>query len=92
MRDVTSDPLRDDYLESALRFINSFVNTPPELSHRIHLRNDFLALSLSDLLGSFKGMAPEVENQVNIFNDMMEEDNKELDDEFTDFDIRYHIQ
>lgn len=74
---------------ACMRFINSFVNTPPELDMRIRLRSEFINQSLDVYLEAIKGLSPEVDNQVNIFNDMMEEDHKELDEQFAEVDIRY---
>lgn len=72
-----------------MRFLNSFVNTPPELDVRIRLRSEFINQSLDVLVESIKGLSPEVDNQINIFNDMMDEDHKELDEQFSEVDIRY---
>ncbi len=79
------------YLVSCLRFINSFVNTPPELDLRIRLRSEFVNQGLDVVLQSSFSLSPEVDKQINNFNDMMEEDHKELDELFSDVDIRYHI-
>lgn len=76
------------YLVACMRFINSFVNTPPELDTRIRLRSEFINQALDVYLEGIKGLSPEVDNQINIFNDMMEEDHKELDEQFSDVDIR----
>lgn len=72
-----------------MRFINSFVNTPIELDTRIRLRSEFLNQNFEVLLESIHGLSPEIDNQINIFNDMMEEDHKELDEQFAEVDIRY---
>lgn len=88
MKEAVTSALRDEYLVSCMRFINSFVNTPVELDTRIRLRSEFINQSFEVLLESIRSLSPEVDNQINIFNDMMEEDHKELDEQFTDVDIR----
>ena len=59
---------------------------------RIRLRSEFINQSLDVYVEGIKGLSPEVDNQVNIFNDMMEEDHKELDEQFAEVDIRYSLR
>jgi len=69
-----------DYKTQCLTFINALVNLPTSLSQRIALRAEFMELGLLDLISSLKNIEEEEElqNQIEVFMNLMEEDEEEL--------------
>ncbi|EFA83204.1 actin binding protein [Heterostelium album PN500] len=66
----------------ALCFINVLIHEPEETSVRVNIRGEFLRLGLYDYLKPLKPTLSPDENlylQIEIFEDMMMEDNQELD-------------
>jgi len=59
-----------------MAFINAIVNSPEDLEHRALLRNEFMDLGIHNVLPELRKMAsPELDTQLNIFEEEAEADN-----------------
>eukprot|EP00122_Pirum_gemmata_P017017 Pgem_evm1s15924 len=81
-----------DIIIHIIRFINSIVNSPGDLSLRVHLRNEFLDLKFERLLKILKEANTHIKDdelamQIMIFNDEYESDQQELEETFLDADM-----
>ncbi|EGG16530.1 actin binding protein [Cavenderia fasciculata] len=71
----------------ALCFINVLIHEPEETSVRVNIRSEFLRLGLYDYLKILKATLSQEDSlliQIEIFEEMMEEDNQEMEQKLED--------
>eukprot|EP01111_Echinosteliopsis_oligospora_P017871 TRINITY_DN7913_c0_g1_i1.p1 TRINITY_DN7913_c0_g1~~TRINITY_DN7913_c0_g1_i1.p1 ORF type:complete len:1046 (-),score=339.10 TRINITY_DN7913_c0_g1_i1:117-3254(-) len=78
----------DEYVSAGMKFLNAYVGTPAEIEDRMRLRAEFFNLGVDVMEEQYKGMSPEMDALLASFNEMMEDDNNELAEQYDDVNIQ----
>ncbi|GAM19525.1 hypothetical protein SAMD00019534_027000 [Acytostelium subglobosum LB1] len=87
-RQVAKTQLQYEYWTSFMTFVNSVVNSPPDLQTRVTLRSEFTALELIELVNPSRGKHQELDVQIDVFFECQDEDNQEMGSAYTDVNIQ----
>eukprot|EP01105_Mastigella_eilhardi_P010502 TRINITY_DN2454_c0_g1_i3.p1 TRINITY_DN2454_c0_g1~~TRINITY_DN2454_c0_g1_i3.p1 ORF type:complete len:753 (-),score=178.99 TRINITY_DN2454_c0_g1_i3:843-3080(-) len=72
---------------AAMSLVNALVSHPDDITVRTSLRKELLSGHFCKLLTKLKGLTPPLDEQVDLFNDVMVEDEYELNKDFDDVDV-----